>query len=254
MASPSGKALLEFISVMLGEMMPPVSAGRGQAASGADRFIAQQQAAALHVDPIINGMEQTIGYYLSLLTEGLYRKMTGKKPWFQGIPVRQRLRKAGDEAKGATLTMLTPADIERCGTDITVRFKRYSVSERAQLASMLGQMVKDKFISRMSAMDELDITDYERETARQLFEAIYDDPDMVKTSIDALVEEQVDPPMNQQQRAKRRAVRIQRAWQKRQQAQMGPRGNQPAPLGQTSPAAMPEMPNLPGLPAAGQAM
>jgi hypothetical protein len=252
MASPSGQALLQAISGMIGEMMPPVTQGRGQAASGADRFIAQQQAAALHIDPLINGLEATVGYYLSLLMEGFYRKSTGSKRWLKGFPVRQRLRRPGEEQRGATLAMLTPDDIDRCGTDVVVRFKRYSVSERAQLGAMLKGMVDAKFISRMDAMDELDVEDYERTVARMLFEAIYDDPDMVKASIDAIVEEQLDPEMDPGKRGQRRAIRLQRAWRRRQAAQRGP--TPPGPPGQVSPPGLPEQPPLPGLPAAGVAV
>jgi hypothetical protein len=252
--SADGKALLEFISVMLGEMMPPVIAGRGQASSGADRFMAQQQAAALHVDPLINAMEDNLGYIHTLMFEGLYRKLTGKKAWLKGVPVRQRSRKAGDDTKGASAIMLTAADLERVGCTVTVKFKRFSISERMQLGAMLKNMVDAKFMSRMTAMDELDVEDYERENARMLVEALYEDPDMVKSSIDAMLEEQIDPPrLTPNQRGQRRLVRLHRAWLKRQQAQLQPRGSAPAPLGQVAPPGMPEQPPLPGLPAAGVA-
>jgi hypothetical protein len=253
MDSKSGQTLLEFISVMLGEMMPPVTQGRGQAASGADRFIAQQQAAALHIDPIIQGIEATLSYYTSLMLEGFYRKSKGTGGWLTSVPIRQHSRAPEDAARGngATMAVLIPDDIARCGPEITIKYKRYSIAERMQLGSMLKNMVDAKFMSRMEAMDELDVEDYERTVARQLFEAVYEDPDMVKASIDAILEEQTDKKRySTRERAHRRAVRVSRAW-KRRAAEEKAQGSQPAQLGTPSPAAgIPEQAGMPGLPPA----
>ena len=244
MASDSGRALLEFIGTMLGEMMPPVSQGRGQASSGADRFIAQQQAAALHIDPIISGIEATISYYLSLMLEGWYRKSKAEKSWITPFPIKQTYQDAtpgGDNAK--TLAVLMPEDIALCGPTVEVRYNRYSISERMQLGAFLKNMVDAKFMSRMDAMEELNVEDYERTIARQLTEAVYEDPDMVKASIDAMLEEQTDPPMEPRKRAARRATRINRAWKRRQA--MEPQGSAAATPGTPSPPAMPPMPSVP---------
>ncbi len=253
METKSGQALLEFISVMLGEMMPPVTQGRGQAASGADRFIAQQQAAALHIDPLIRGLEQTLSYYLSLMLEGFYRKTKGTGRWLHSFPIRQFSRPADDQGdeQEKTLAVLLPQDIARCGPEITVKYKRYNLAERMQLGAMLKQMVDAKFMSRMSAMDELDVEDYERENARMLMEAMYEDPDMVKTSIDALMEEQLDGPRPANERAQRRMVRMARGWKRRQDKEKQG-GSPPGPQGTpTPPAALPpEQAGMPGLPPA----
>ena len=252
MDTKSGQTLLEFISVMLGEMMPPVSQGRGQAASGADRFIAQRQAAALHIDPIISGIEQTLSYYTELMLEGFYRKAKGTGGWLTAVPIRQHSRAPEDAARGngATMAMLIPDDIARCGPEITIKYRRYSIEERMQLGQMLKGMVDAKFMSRMEAMDELDVEDYERTVARQLMEAVYEDPDMVKASIDAILEENADDDGKKysvRERAHRRAVRVSRAWKKRQ-AEEKAKGSAPAPVGTPPPPGVPEMSNMPGLP------
>jgi len=240
--SPSGQALLQALLSQLGDITPPALAGRGNASSGADRFLAQQQAAALLVDPLIRAMEQHFALWARLALEAIRRKGEGKGAWIDALPIREH--QPSGEGKTPVMTMVEPADIARNGTAVQVSFGRYSVAERMQLGAMLQSMVKAKFMSRMSAMAELDVPDYERENARMLAEAVYEDPEMVKASITAILEEQVNPSKTPEERAKRRAVILNRAWQQQQaKANAGQQAQEKGLPGVPNPA------NMGGLPA-----
>lgn len=245
--SEVGRTFLQGLVDDLSSMAPPVIGGRGQAESGADRFAATQQAGALHVDPIIAMLQQHLQYLGTLRLEATLRKSKEEDGgWIGPLPVRTRLREEGSLA-APTMGVLDPAAIARNSTDCEVRFSRYSLPELLQLGALLSNLIKAKLMSRLTAMDKLDIEDPLRERLRIFVEEAMSDPEMVKTEITVALEEEAHPEWDEAQREQRRAAARHAAWQRSQVSQRQP----VAPVGETS---MPSMANMGGTPAPGAAM
>lgn len=192
-ASPAGNAFLQSLLGDMGDVAPPVLAGRGAAESGFDRFQASQAAGVLHVDPLINFHVMALCYLLETLLVDVVRLGEGDGAIFRKLPYRQHRAARGGAAslkKAGYMSVLTAKDVRRNGPYLDIKFKRDSLTEQMQLTQLMLLQVKEHLRARVSAMDELGIDDTERERLLMLAEAALEAPDVVKAAIKTALEVQ----------------------------------------------------------------
>lgn len=227
-----------------GDTAPPVLSGRGEATSGADRFLAQQSAADYIITPAMKAAEQWLSDGLREINELVVRKGKGKGRLFTGLTYR--VRKADDpQARRGVADLLEPADIEKNGADIKVRFTRDSLTEMLQRANYWLQLLDKNVVDLNTVRDNLDIEEPERMDQAVLRDKAKQDERFLKTLIGESL---------RRYHAKGGDINALRTWfeerAKEQQASAGPA---PAPAGMPSPPGAPPGPPPPGaaLPPAG---
>lgn len=182
-ATPSGQAFLQSLLGDLGDVSPPVLAGRGAAESGFDRFQASQAAGVLHVDPIIDYHVTSIQYLLETLLVDFVRLGEGDGAIFKKVPYRITRAQRGTTRRGNYMATLSAKDVRRNGPYLQIKFKRDNLTEQMQLTQLMLLQVKEHLRARVSAMDELGIDDTERERLLMFTEAALEAPDVVKAAI-----------------------------------------------------------------------
>lgn len=165
-----------------GDTAPPVLSGRGEATSGADRFLAQQSAADYIITPAMKSIERWFSEGLREINELIVRKGKGKGKLFTGLPYRVR-RTEDPQARRNIAALLEPADIERNGPDIEVRFKRNSLTEMQQRAAYWLQLLEKNVVDLNMVRDELDIEEPERVQQAVLRDKALQDERLLKTMI-----------------------------------------------------------------------
>lgn len=234
-ATPSGQAFLQSMLGDLGDVAPPVMAGRGTAQSGFDRFQQSESAGALHIDPIITYLVGSLEYLFETILTDAVRLGTGKDRIIAALnykvyAVRGSIKKAGYRAQ------MSPKDIKKAGPYVRVTFKKLSMTERMQLAQYNMMLVKDHFRSRATAMSEMGIDDIEREMAQMLAETTVQDPDVMKSLIRTALEQEAAQEEVGEDGVNWSRVTL-NAYIEARQKETG--GSPPAERGTPSPGAMP---------------
>ena len=242
-----GRQLLQSIMADLGEAAPPVMAGRGQAESGADRFMATQQAAALHIDPAIDAIEKHFQYLGTLRLEAVWRKGTGKDAWVGKMPVRSKYADSetddGDEYTG--MGVVSPEDVEKNGTLCRVRYQRYSLAEWAQLGGVLNNMIKAGLMTKFEALDRLNVEDPARMLRQVFYEKSLEAPEMIKSIITTALWQESHPELTEEEREIQKRDALWAAWET-MVLKSQPKGSDPATPGDASLPATPGVVGLPG--------
>lgn len=248
---PDGQALLGALATELSYFDSPILHGAGNAESGYDRVQQNSAAGSLHVNPIIDALEQTYELINTLRAELVIRKGLGDdreidKLVFSGgssvgydseeytaayaASPEQPPEYEPSYAQMGVMKWLTPKMVELNGTRSEVRFDRLSIQEKQMLWTMLEQAVNGKLLSARDAMEQMGIPNPDRNLFRILAESVVMNPKALDSMIGAAA-------------LSGRNELFRRGWLAVTQAEMmgGQQGSPPAPIGTPS-AAGPPMP------------
>lgn len=159
--SADGTTTLNMLASDQQDLVPPAIGGQRQGNSGFQQMQTEQAASAVTVGPIMDAMEKM--YEDKCRQRAMLALRFGKNPdnkaleYFAEYPYRNYRSDIGNY--GA----LKPADIERSGVDVEVRYKRLSPAEEAQQATMLVQLVNARLMSYDEALKRRGAREPERE-------------------------------------------------------------------------------------------
>lgn len=232
------RTMMQSLMEEQGDTAPPVLSGRGEATSGADRFLAQQSAADYVITPAMKAAERWLSDGLREINELIVRKGKGRGKLFTGLTYR--VRKAEDpQARRNVASVLEPRDVERNGVDVEVKFKRTSLTEMRQAADYWLNLLDKNVVDLNTVRDELDIEEPERMQRAVLRDKSLQDERLLKTLIGQAL---------RRYHQKGGDLEMLRTWfeerAKETQAAMAP----PQPAGMPSPPGAPQMPPGPGAP------
>lgn len=243
---PDGQALLGALATELSYFDSPILHGAGNAESGYDRVQQNSAAGSLHVNPIIDALEQMYELINTLRAELIIRKGIG-----EGREVEKLVYSGGgtsfydqeeyktnatnspldyepDYAQMGVMKYLTPKMVALNGTRSEVRFDRLSIQEKQMLWAMLAQAVSAKLLSAREAMEQMNIPNPDRNLFRILAESAVMNPKALDAMIGAAA-----------LGSKNKLFTL--GWQAVMQAEMmgNPQGSPPGPLGIPSAAGNP---------------
>jgi hypothetical protein len=254
---PDGQALLGALATELSYFDSPILHGAGNAESGYDRVQQNSAAGSLHVNPIIDALEQMYELINTLRAELIIRKGIGEDREVEKLvysgggsgffdqeeytsgATDSPLDYEPDYAQMGVMKYITPKMIELNGTRSEVRFDRLSIPEKQMLWTMLGQAVSQKLLAAREAMEQMGVQNPDRNLFRILAESAVMNPKALDSMIGAAA-------LGSQNRL------FTLGWQAVMQAEMmgGQQGSAPAPIGVPSASGNPGMGGPSGMPPA----
>lgn len=255
---PDGQALLGALATELSYFDSPILHGAGNAESGYDRVQQNSAAGSLHVNPIIDALEQMYELINTLRAELIIRKGIGEgreidklvysgggsafydQDEYKSEATGTPLDYEPDYAQMGVMKFVTPKMIKLNGTRSEVRFDRLGIPEKQMLWTMLAQAVSAKLLSAREAMEQMGIQNPDRNLFRILAESAVMNPKALDAMIGAAA-----------LGSKNRLFTL--GWQAVMQAEMmgGPQGSPPGPQGIPSAAGPPPITGGPnGMPPA----
>lgn len=166
--SPEGtqnlQALLNLVMSQVGDVARPVLGGGGEAASGADRYIAQGSAEDHMVAPLRRYMTSIYETGLEGLGTIAWRRGKGKGQLYTSLPYRAGVRtplRDGERTRprngmgGAVL----PEDFDRQGVECRVRYRIEDPIKLQQLLSAYLPMMKEGAIDMYGFRDAMQVED-----------------------------------------------------------------------------------------------
>lgn len=203
---PDGQALLGALATELSYFDSPILHGAGNAESGYDRVQQNSAAGSLHVNPIIDALEQMYELINTLRAELVIRKGIG-----EGREIDKLVFSGGssigydsgeyteayasspdsppeyepDYAQMGVMKYVTPKMIKLNGTRSEVRFDRLSIPEKQMLWTMLAQAVSAKLLSAREAMEQMGVQNPDRNLFRILAESAVMNPKALDSMIGA---------------------------------------------------------------------
>lgn len=156
------QAMLNLIMSQTSDVARPVLGGGGDAASGADRYLAQGSAEDHIVAPLRRYLVERIEWGLECLGAMAWRKGKGKQQLYTSLPYRAGgrtpLRDAQRPANGMGGAVL-PEDFARQGNECRVRYRIEDPIRLQQLMSVYLPMMKEGAIDMFGFRDAMQVED-----------------------------------------------------------------------------------------------